>query len=106
MPRVRYRTLVDLSDQREEDLEVLAARQAMIEHPQIKDLIAELNAWPGYPLKRHNDAKHLTHKLSTLADFGLQASDPDISTIIEQVLAHQAAEGAFQIVTIVPKSYM
>ncbi len=106
MPWARYRTLVDLLDQREEDPEVVAARQAMIEHPQIKDLIAELNAWPGYLLKRHNGAKHLTHKLYTLAVFGLRANESGISTIVEQVLAHQAPEGASQIVTVVPKSHM
>lgn len=105
MPWVRYRALLDLLDRPEEDPEVLAARQAMIEHPHIQNLIAELTAWPGYPLKRHNDAKHLMHKLATLADFGVRASDPAMAAILEEVMAHQAPEGAFQIATIVPKAF-
>jgi len=44
MPWVRYRALLDLLDRPEEDPEVLAARQAMIEHPHIQNLIAELTA--------------------------------------------------------------
>ncbi len=105
MPWVRYRTLLDLLGQSEEDVEVLSARRAMIEHPLIEGLMAELNTWPGYPLKRHNDAKHLTHKLAMLADFGLRVSDPGMAAILEKVIAHQAPEGAFQTVTKVPKAF-
>jgi hypothetical protein len=75
-PWVRYRTLVDLLDLPEDDSEVVAARQAMLDHPKVKALIAEAATWPGYPLKRHNDAKHPLHKLAVLADFGLRADDP------------------------------
>ncbi len=103
MPWARYRTLLDLLHRPEKDPEVLAARQAMIEHPHVQNLIAELTTWPGYPLKRHNDAKHLIHKLATLADFGLRAGDPGMATILEQVMAHQAPEGAFQMRPWFPK---
>jgi hypothetical protein len=104
-PWVRYRTLVDLEDRPEEDSEMITAQQAMIEHARVQDLIAELKTWPGYTLKRHNDAKHLIHKLAVLADFGLQASDPRMAPVMERIMAHQAPEGAFQIVTIVPRAF-
>ncbi|NBD36022.1 MAG: hypothetical protein GVY30_08475 [Chloroflexi bacterium] len=95
-PWTRYRTLVDLLDRPEDDAEVRAARAAMAAHPQVRALIEQAAAWPGFALKRHNDAKHPIYALSTLADFGLRASDPGISAIVEAVMAHQSEEGAFQ----------
>jgi len=104
-PWVRYRTLVDLLDRPKDDPEVVAARQAMLEHPAVQGLVAEAAAWPGYPLKRHNDAKHPLHKLAILADFGLQADDPGMDKVVAAVMAHQSPEGAFQTVVLVPKAF-
>ncbi|MFQ6001214.1 MAG: hypothetical protein ACE5LG_06055 [Anaerolineae bacterium] len=104
-PWVRYRAMVDLLDKPEEDSEVEEARTEMLEHPQVQSLIEELRKWPGYPLKRHNDAKHPLHKLAVLADFGLRADDPGMGEIVEKVMAHQSPEGAFQTVVLVPKAF-
>ncbi len=104
-PWVRYRTLVDLLDRPEDDPEVKAARQAMLEHPQVQGLIEELKEWPGYPLKRHNDAKHPLHKLALLADFGFRASDPTMPWIVKEVTAHQSPEGAFQVTAQIDPRY-
>jgi hypothetical protein len=102
-PWTRYRTLVDLLGRAENDPEVQAARAEMMAHTQVQALMAEAATWPGYPLKRHSDAKHPIYKLSTLADFGVQA-DVMIAAI-EAVMAHQSDEGAFQSVTLVPKAF-
>ncbi len=104
-PWVRYRTLVDLLDRSQDDPEVIATRQAMLEHPAVQALIAEAATWPGYPLKRHNDAKHPLHKLAVLADFGLRAEDPGMDKAIAAVMAHQSSEGAFQTIVLVPKAF-
>jgi len=104
-PWVRYRTLVDLLDRPEGDPEVIAARQAMLEHRAVQGLVAEAAAWPGYPLQRHNDAQHPLHKLAVLADFGLRADDPGMDRVIAAVMAHQSPEGAFQALIQVPKAY-
>jgi hypothetical protein len=104
-PWTRYRTLVDLLDRPEGDPEVQAARAGMLAHPQVQALIAEAAAWPGYALKRHNDARHPIYKFSTLADFGVRAGDPGMAAGIEAVLAHQAPEGAFQSVVNIPKTF-
>ena len=104
-PWVRYRTLVDLLDRPPDDPEVTAARQAMLEHPAVQELLTEAAAWPGHPLKRHNDATHPLHKLAILADFGLRADDPGMAQVITAVMAHQSPEGAFQTLIQVPKSY-
>jgi hypothetical protein len=103
-PWTCYRTLVDLLDRPQDDAEVQAARDEMLAHSQVQGMIAETAAWPGYALKRHNDAQHLIYKFSTLADFGVRADDDGITAGIEAVLAHQSSEGAFQIPMNIPES--
>ena len=95
-PWTRYRTLTDLQGLDRGDLEVQAARKAMVEHPHIKALIESVVSWPGYGLKRHNDAKHPLHQLSALADFGLKSNDPGMDDVISKVMAHQDTLGPFQ----------
>ena len=104
-PWVEYRTRVDLLRQPENDPQVTAARQAIIAHPQIQALLDELAAWPGPPLKRHNDAKHLLHKLAFVADVGLRVGDPGVEPIVERVLAHQSKQGPFQVLTNIPTRF-
>jgi hypothetical protein len=112
-PWTHYRTLLDLLDRLEDDPQVQAARAEMLAHPQVQGLIAEAATWPGYALKRHNDAKHPIYKFSTLADFGLRADDPGpvlsevegIAVGIEAMLAHQSPEGAFQSLVNIPKAF-
>ena len=104
-PWTRYRALVDLLDRPEDDPEVQTTRAEMLAHAQVQEMIAEAATWPGYPLKRHNDASHPICKFSTLADFGVRADDPGMAAGIEAVMAHQSAEGAFQTVTLVPKAF-
>jgi len=95
-PWTRYRTLIDLLDRPADDAEAQAARQEMVAHPQVQELIEQAATWPGFALKRHSDAKHPLYALSTLADFGLRASDPGLPPTIEAIMAHQSPEGAFQ----------
>ena len=103
-PWVEYRTRVDLLEQSEDSSEVRRARNKMLEHPQIKTLIEELDEWPGTILKSHKSAGHVLHKLVFVADLGFRANDPDIAKIIPQIQAHQSDEGLFQIlVNINPK---
>jgi len=49
-PWTRYRTLVDLLDQSEDNAEVQPARAEMLAHSQVQALITEAATWPGYPL--------------------------------------------------------
>jgi hypothetical protein len=95
-PWTRYRTLVDLLGRPEDDAEVQAARSDMLAHLQVRGLIDNAATWPGFALKRHNDAKHPIYALSTLADLGVRATDPGMPSVVEAVLAHQSEEGAFQ----------
>jgi len=104
-PWTRYRTLVDLLGRPEEDAEAQAARAAMVAHAQVQALAAEAAGWPGYAIRRHNDAGHPLHKLSMLADFGLQVADPGAAAAVEAVLAQQSAEGAFQSLINIPRAF-
>ncbi|MBN1813074.1 MAG: hypothetical protein JXA14_14655 [Anaerolineae bacterium] len=104
-PWTCYRTLVDLLDRSEGEAEVQAARARMVAHPQVQALIGEAATWPGYALKRHNDAKHPIYAFSTLADFGVRASDPGMGVAIEAVLARQSDGGPFQTSINVSKAF-
>jgi hypothetical protein len=104
-PWTRYRTLINLLDRPEDGADVRAARAEMVAHPQVQALVGEAATWPGYALKRHNDARHPLYRFSTLADFGLRASDPGMKAAIEAVLAHQSPEGAFQTVVNFPTHF-
>jgi hypothetical protein len=95
-PWTRYRTMTDLLDRHEDDPEVQAARSEMVNHPLVRSLIDDAASWPGYALKRHNDAKHPIHTLAVLADFGLRTDDPGMSAVTDVVMEHQSAEGPFQ----------
>lgn len=104
-PWTRYRTWVDLLDRPEEDPEVQADRDAMVADPRVRELIADLQEWPGPPLKRHNAAKHPFNRLPVLADFGFRADDPGIAPIVEQMLAQQHPDGPFQVVMEIHERY-
>jgi len=104
-PWARYRTLVDLLDRPEDDPDVQDARNEMLAHPQVKDLIGEAAGWPAYALRRHNDAKHPIYKLSTLADFGVQVGDPGMNAGIQAIMAHRSDQGAFQSLLNFPKVF-
>ena len=104
-PWTRYRTLVDLLDRPAHDAEVQAARAEMLANPQVKVLIEEAATWGDLALKRHNDASHTIYKFSTLADFGVRATDPGRRAGTDAVMAHQAPEGAFQTVVNIPKRF-
>ncbi len=59
----------------------------------VRRLVERAGAWPGPPLKRHNDASHPLYAISTLADFGLTRDDPGVADLAEAVLAHFDGEG-------------
>lgn len=104
-PWVRYRVLVDLLDRAPHDAEVHTARQAVLDDERVQGLIAEVAEWPGYVLKRHNDAAHPIHKFAMLADFGLRADDAMMKAGVNAVIEHQSPEGAFQSLVNIPKAF-
>jgi len=104
-PWVQYRTRVDLLGQPEDHPQVLAARQAMLAHPQVQALLGELAQWPGQVLNSHKSAGHPIHKLPFITDLGLRANDPGIEAIIARILEHQSPEGPFQVLMNIPTHF-
>ncbi len=104
-PWVIYRTRLELLGQPETEPQVQAARQAMLSHPLVQGLVSELASWPGPPVSSHKSAGQLLHKLAFLADLGLKADDPGMPPVIEAILAHQSAQGPFQMLGNISPSY-
>ncbi|MHB1294961.1 MAG: hypothetical protein ACYC4R_08170 [Anaerolineae bacterium] len=104
-PWTRYRTLVDLLDHSEEDVEARAARAELLAHPQVKALVATTATWDALPLKRHNDAAHPLHAFRVLADFGLRADDAGVAAGLEQIAAHRDPEGVLSTLLNVPTAF-
>ena len=104
-PWVEYRARIDLLGQPEEHPQVKSARQAMLAHPQVMGLVAELAGWPGQVIASHKSAGQPFHKLTFLADLGLRVDDPGMEVIIDRILALQAEEGPFQLVANIPTHY-
>jgi len=94
---VVYRTRRDLLSQSESDPEVRAARKSMLADPKVKNLLAELEDWPGTVLKSHKSASQSFHKLEFMADLGLNIKDPVGKKIAIKVMEHQSAQGPFQL---------
>jgi hypothetical protein len=102
---VQYRTHIDILDQPEDAPEVQAARQKMLNQPQIQALLKELTNWPGVVLNSHKSASQSFHKLAFIADLGLTKQDPFIPEIVQKVIDHQSEEGPFTLPTNVPKHF-
>lgn len=104
-PWIAYRTQVDLLGRPEDDPQVKSSRQAMLAEPKIQALLAELGEWPGGVTASHKSAGQPFHKLTFIADLGLQADDPGVEQITGRILAHQSDEGPFQLPMNIPKAY-
>ncbi|MBN1621488.1 MAG: hypothetical protein JW871_02735, partial [Endomicrobiales bacterium] len=87
-PWTEYRTLIDLLDQPRDSSKVTDAYNRMISHPKTESLITELMDWPGQVLNSHKSAGQSYHKLSFIADLGIDHSEPKIKKVIDKVLKH------------------
>lgn len=99
---IQYHTRTDLLGQAEDEPQVSAARQAMLAQPLVRELIEDLQNWPGTVISSHKSASQPFHKLTFLADLGLNKDDPGLQIIIARILSHQSQEGPFQLPTNVP----
>jgi len=104
-PWVRYRARLDLAGQPPDAPEVQSDRAAMLADPQVRGLLAGLAAWPGPVLTSHKSAGHPLHRLVFLADLGLRAGDPGVDEVLERILAHQSAQGPFQVLMNIPTHF-
>ncbi len=70
-PWIEYRTRIDLLGQSEKDSEVVSARKSMLASVPIGNLLSELSAWPGTVISSHKSAGQPFHKLTFIADIGM-----------------------------------
>ena len=102
---IQYRTQLDLLGLDANNEQVKTAKALMLADPKIQDLISDCAAWNHAILKRHNDALHPLHKLSFLADIGLNQYDRDMDKVITLITDHQSSEGPFQVLTNISTSF-
>jgi hypothetical protein len=74
----------------------------MLADPKIKALLDELADWPGIVLNSHKSASQPFHKLSFIADLGLNIYDPPVKKIVQKVIEHQSKQGPFQLPMNIP----
>lgn len=87
-PWTRHVALRDLGGIEANDPLLVDARHDMAADPRVRDLMDRAAEWPGYPLKRHNDAAHPLYAVATLADFGLIRDDDGVDAIGQAILGH------------------
>ncbi|MBI4926922.1 MAG: hypothetical protein HY835_04090 [Anaerolineae bacterium] len=104
-PWIAYRTRLDLLGETDRHPAVDLTRHAMLEDGLVAGLVAELSDWPGTVISSHKSAGQSFHKLNFLADLGLTQNDPGMRTIVERILAHQSAEGPFQLPMNIPAHF-
>lgn len=104
-PWVKYNTYVNILDGDPLDNQAIHFKQEILEHEKIRELIKECKDWPNGPLKRHNDANHLLHKISLLADFGLTYEENGIKEICDQIQQIQCPEGSFLTNILIPRVF-
>jgi len=85
-PWARFLAYRDIAGVAVSDPAVANAKREMLQHPLLQQLVARAREWPGYALKRHNDAAHPLYAITTLADFGLVSSDAEVDLIAEAIL--------------------
>ncbi|MBN1776926.1 MAG: hypothetical protein JW811_02285 [Clostridiales bacterium] len=96
-PYVRYRTRLDLLGQSSDDSEVQQARKEMLASPLVRELLSELEVWPGGTVNNHKKADLFYHKLAFLAEIGLTAEDPGVQSVIDRITAHISEQGVLEV---------
>lgn len=96
-PAARWVLLTSVLDRAGDDPEVAAAHADALADPGTSALVDRLPDWEGgVALSGHESPSFVPNLLGLLADMGLRAGDDArIDRVLEQMLAHQDAEGRF-----------
>jgi hypothetical protein len=94
-PWVKYNILIQIQNLTRNS-EIDYAKNQMLQHPKIKQIITEASTWPDPPLSRHNDANHPLHKIAFLADWGFHLGDMGIDDIVKHIQENQYFDGPLQ----------
>lgn len=102
---VQYRTRCDLLHQPADDPTLQSARRAMLADPLVQNLLTELTGWEGSVVSSHKNAAQPFHKLTFLAELGLNAADADVEKILSRLFEHISPEGPFQVLMNIPTHF-
>lgn len=94
-PAARWAVLTGVLDRADDDPEVVAARAAMLGHPDTADLLSRLRPWDaGGTLSGHNHPSFTPNLLNLLADRGLRAGDhPGVDAALLEMARHHDDAG-------------
>jgi hypothetical protein len=84
---------------------IMILKKELLTDTRIVTLLDEISKWPQVPLKRHNDAKHIIHKIGLLLELGLTYDDIKIKDTADKILSYQSEEGAFETLLNISKSF-
>lgn len=104
-PWSSYRARLDLLAQPADSEAVVADRARMMASAPVGRLLAEVAAWPGPALERHDKATLLIHELVHLAEIGVARGDPAIDDVAERALGRLSPEGPPEIVVNIPRAF-
>ncbi|MFH0761170.1 MAG: hypothetical protein V2A67_06675 [Bacteroidota bacterium] len=104
-PWVRYLTRTRLMGLPEDQSEVTADWNEMVAHPKIRAILEESLTWPGQVVNSHKNAALIYHKLSFLADLGLDRRIPEIEAVSAKIMDHDSPAGPFQVLMNIPKHF-
>ena len=104
-PEVEYRTRLDLLNHCEDKDEVMDAKKRMLSSTLIREVLTELEKWPGHVINSHKSAGQLFHKISFIAELGFKSTDANIGEIIARMLDNISDEGIIQLPTNISKAY-
>jgi len=99
---IMYNTQTDLLDLKKNDPEVLKTRNKMIQDLEVLSILEELEEWPGPVIKNHKKANLLIHRLSFLADIGLNKMDTRFMAVLDDIMSKQSEEGPFEVIVNIP----
>jgi len=97
-PAARWIALTELLDRPPADVDVRAARAAVLADPGTAELIGRLPAWEAdRHLSGHDSPGFAPNLLGLLADMGVRGGeDPRIERLLDAMLDHQGDESRFQ----------
>lgn len=104
-PYVEYNTKKYLLNEKLDYEQIGCWESKIIQNQKVETFLKDLLDWPGYPLKRHNDAAHLIHKLVFLVDIGLTKRNSLLEQISQRIFSNQSEEGLFQIIANIPTHF-
>ncbi len=95
---LHYSVLKYLAD--EDEAVLNNSYNKMLMHSGVKALKKELEDWPGKPLKRHNDATLLIHKLSFLVELGIKQDQ--LGNVIDRIMENSSEDGPLRVIVNIP----